>query len=131
MPDWKFLTLRLATAADGKLFDSYAGGVRSQAGCSRLPACLSCRSHTESDHDALPADRVRVIDGDHDVQAADRPVVVPQALQLLFAEEAGDWYAASASPALHQAAATAYDALLAARHRSRLAPVVRNTGQIS
>jgi len=40
---------------------------------------------------------------------------LPQALQLLFAEEAGDWYAASASPALHQAAATAYDALLAAR----------------
>lgn len=40
----------------------------------------------------------------------------PQALQLLFAEEAGDWYAASASPALHQSAATAYDALLAARY---------------
>ena len=43
------------------------------------------------------------------------PWPLPQALQLLFAEEAGEWYAASASPALHQAAATAYDALLAAR----------------
>ena len=43
------------------------------------------------------------------------PAIDSQALQLLFAEEAGDWYAASASPALHQAAAAAYDALLAAR----------------
>ena len=49
----------------------------------------------------------------------------PQALQLLFAEEAGDWYAASASPALHQAAATAYDALLAARCSSHDCCAVR------
>ncbi len=39
----------------------------------------------------------------------------PQALQLLFAEEAGDWYASSASPALHDAAAAAHTALLSAR----------------